>query len=141
VGVRPGDEASFRDRVLWIDLTRKVIEYAPGVVVQAKPFWGDIGVAPPADKGRWPAACPDIHGGRPRAETATHWMTMALHADLDEAIKIATRDMVDFIVQTKGLDLADAYMLASASMDLAVTQAVDCVKGVHALMPKAVFQR
>jgi len=48
---------------------------------------------------------------------------------------------VDFIVETKGLDLADAYMVASAAMDVVVTQAVDCVKGVHALMPKAVFQR
>jgi acetamidase/formamidase len=203
VGVQPEDAPYIRDRVLWLDLAKKTVEYAPGVVVPLRPFWGDIGVAPPKAMGRWPAACPDIHGGnqdnrdlvtgstlylpvhvpgallaigdghaaqghgevavsaietslkgeiqvvlhkgkrlaRPRAETATHYMAMALHADLDEAIKIATRDMIDFIVETKGLDRADAYMLASATMDLVVTQAVDCVKGVHALMPKAVFHR
>jgi acetamidase/formamidase len=66
---------------------------------------------------------------------------MAIHADLDEAAKIAARDMVDFPVQNKGLDLADASMVASAAMDLVVTQAVDCVKGIHRLMPKAAFQK
>ena len=34
-----------------------------------------------------------------------------------------------------------AYMLLSATMDLVVTQAVDGVKGIHALVPKAIFQK
>jgi acetamidase/formamidase len=32
-------------------------------------------------------------------------------------------------------------MLLSAAMDLHVTQIVDGAKGIHATMPKAVFQR
>src|SRR5947199_820015 len=61
----------------------------------------------------------------PRAETPTHYMTMGLHTELQEAAKIATREMLDFLVQTKGLSREDAYMLASVAMDLVVTQVVD----------------
>jgi acetamidase/formamidase len=77
----------------------------------------------------------------PRAETATHYVTMGLHADLDEAAKIATTEMLDFLVATKGMSRDDAYMLASAAMDLVVTQVVDGTKGIHAMVPKAIFTR
>jgi acetamidase/formamidase len=66
-------------------------------------------------------------------------MTMGLHEDLNQAAKIATREMLNFIVETKGVPRDDALMLLSAAMDLRVTQIVDGTKGVHALMPKAVF--
>lgn len=77
----------------------------------------------------------------PRAETPTHYMTMGLNADLDEAARSATSEMLDFLVDTKGLSRDDAYMLASASMDLIITQAVDGTKGVHALLPKSIFAK
>jgi acetamidase/formamidase len=32
-------------------------------------------------------------------------------------------------------------MLASAAMDLVVTQAVDGTKGIHAMMPKGIFRK
>lgn len=82
-----------------------------------------------------------VHTNWPRAETATHYMTMGLSPDLDEAAKIATREMLDFIVATKGLPREDVLMLLSAAMDLRVTQIVDGTKGVHAMLPKAIFQR
>ena len=86
-----------------------------------------------------------LHKGRrlrwPRAETATHYITMGLHADLDEAAKIATSEMLDLLVETKGLSREEAYLLASAAMDLMVTQVVDGTKGIHAMMPKAIFQK
>ena len=78
---------------------------------------------------------------QPRAETPTHFMTMGLNADLDEATKIATREMLDWVVEMKGLSRDDAYMLASAAMDLVVTQVVDGTKGIHAIMPKAIFKK
>jgi acetamidase/formamidase len=77
----------------------------------------------------------------PRGETPTHYMTMGLNTDLDEAARTATSEMLDFIVETKGLAREDAYLLASASMDLIITQAVDGTKGVHALLPKAIFKK
>jgi acetamidase/formamidase len=77
----------------------------------------------------------------PRAETPTHYMTMAFHEDLNQAAKIATREMLNFIVETKGLPRDDVFMLLSAAMDLQVTQIVDGTKGIHAMVPKAIFQK
>jgi acetamidase/formamidase len=77
----------------------------------------------------------------PRAETPTHYITMGLHTDLDEAAKIATREMLDWLVAMKHLSRDDAYLLASAAMDLSVTQVVDGTKGVHAMLPKAIFKK
>jgi acetamidase/formamidase len=76
----------------------------------------------------------------PRAETPTHYIAMGLHEDLDEATRLAVREMVDFLVATKKLSRDDAYMLCSLSADLHVTQAVDGVKGVHATLAKALFR-
>ena len=86
-----------------------------------------------------------LHKGQhlrwPRAETATHYITMGLHTDLDEAAKMATSEMLDFLVANKGLSREDAYMLASAAMDLIVTQVVDGTKGIHAMIPKGIFRK
>ena len=37
--------------------------------------------------------------------------------------------------------VVDAYMRLSATMDLHVTQVVDGIKGTHATLPKALFQK
>ncbi len=76
---------------------------------------------------------------RPRAETPTHFITMGLHPDLDEAARMATREMIDFLVNEKGLERGDAYILCSLAMDLAVTQLVDGTKGVHGKISKSIF--
>ena len=49
--------------------------------------------------------------------------------------------MLNFIVETKRLPRDDVLMLLSAAMDLHVTQIVDVTKGIHATVPKAIFQR
>jgi acetamidase/formamidase len=77
----------------------------------------------------------------PRAETPTHYITMGLHEDLDEAAKIATREMIDFLVANKKMSRDDAYLLASGAMNLMVTQVVDGTKGIHAMIPKGIFPR
>jgi acetamidase/formamidase len=76
----------------------------------------------------------------PRAETPTHYIAMGLNEDLDEAARLATREMVDFLVATKGLSRDEAYMLCSLAGDLHVTQAVDATKGVHVTMAKSFFR-
>jgi len=200
-GVLPEDFPFARDQVHWLDLEKKTLTYSRGIVIPLAPFWGVIGVAPPASMGQVSSGPPNVFGGNmdnrdlrpgaslflpvhvpgallslgdghaaqgygevclsaietslqgeiqllvhkgkrlrwPRAETATHYIAMGLHTDLDEAVKLATRDMLDFVVDTKGLAPEDAYLLLSAAMDLVVTQAVDGTKGVHALLPKAIF--
>ncbi len=81
----------------------------------------------------------DMHLRWPRAETPTHFITMGLHEDLNEATKMAVREMIDFLAGEKRLSRDDAYMLTSVAADLSITQLVDGNKGVHAMMPKAVF--
>src|SRR5499433_2811130 len=62
-GALPEDFPYSRDRVFFIDPARKAIEFAPGIVVPAKPFWGVIGVAPPPSMGRVPSGPPNVFGG------------------------------------------------------------------------------
>jgi len=81
----------------------------------------------------------DMHLRWPRAETPTHYITMGLNEDLTECTKLAIREMIDFLVTEKHLSRDDAYMLASVSADLHITQLVDGNKGVHMMLPKAIF--
>jgi acetamidase/formamidase len=47
--------------------------------------------------------------------------TMGLDPDLDEAARLATREMVEYLVAEKGLSRDDAYILCSLAADLRVT--------------------
>src|SRR5438093_2572386 len=76
----------------------------------------------------------------PRAETPTHYITMGLHEDLDQAAKIATHEMIEYLVAERGMSREDAYILCSLAVDLHVTQLVDQTKGVHAMLPKSIFK-
>jgi acetamidase/formamidase len=76
----------------------------------------------------------------PRAETPTHYIAMGLNEDLNEATRLATREMVDFLMTEKKLSREEAYMLCSLAADLHVTQAVDATKGVHATLAKSIFK-
>ena len=68
-----------------------------------------------------------------------HYISMGIHEDLNEATKMALREMIDFLVTEKHLTRDDAYMLSSVAVDLDITQLVDGNKGVHAMIPKAIF--
>ncbi len=75
----------------------------------------------------------------PRAETPTHYISMGFHHELYEATKIAVREMIDFLVAEKHLSRDDAYMLTSVAGDVDITELVDGNKGVHVMLPKAIF--
>ena len=82
----------------------------------------------------------DLKLKAPRAETPTHWIAMGLNPDLTEALKMAVRETIDFLVAEKHMSREDAYMLASVGVDFDVTQAVDGTKGIHAMIPKSIFK-
>jgi acetamidase/formamidase len=76
----------------------------------------------------------------PRAETPTHWIVMGLHQNLEEAMKLAVRETIDFITKRfPTLTREEAYMIASVAVDYRVTQVVDGTKGIHAMIPKSIF--
>ena len=75
----------------------------------------------------------------PRAETKTHWILMGLDPDLNQAMRLAAEEAVNFLVEIKKMSRDDAYMLCSTAVDFRVTQVVDRTKGIHAMIPKSLF--
>jgi acetamidase/formamidase len=75
----------------------------------------------------------------PVAETATHWITVGLDKDLNTAMALAARNAIDFLASRAKLSPHDAYALCSIAASFRVTQVVDIVRGVHAMIPKSLF--
>jgi acetamidase/formamidase len=82
----------------------------------------------------------DLKLSWPRAELPGAIMTMGFNRDLNIAAEMAVHEMVDYLTTERHLSRDDAYILTSMAVDLHVTQVVDGVKGVHALLPKAIFK-
>ncbi|MGH9829350.1 MAG: acetamidase/formamidase family protein, partial [Blastocatellia bacterium] len=82
----------------------------------------------------------DLHLKWPRAETPTSYITMGLKENINDAAESAVREMIDFLVTEKRLSRDDAYMLSSVAADLHITELVDGNKGVHMMIPKAIFK-
>ena len=72
----------------------------------------------------------------PRAITPSHYITIGLDVDLDDAAKQALREMIGWLVALKGWTPSEAYVFCSLACDLHVTQLVDGNKGVHAMVKK-----
>ena len=75
----------------------------------------------------------------PVAETASHWITLGLDKDLNVAMTLAARNAIKFLAAQAKISELDAYALCSISVSFRVTQVVDIVRGVHAMIPKAIF--
>ena len=75
----------------------------------------------------------------PFAETDTHWIALGMDQDLNEAFKIALRNVLDFLERKAGMTRLDAYGIASMGVSFRITQVVDGNKGVHAMIPKSIF--
>ena len=71
----------------------------------------------------------------PRAKTPDAWLTFGLHEDLNEAMRLALADMLTLMSDLLRVDRREALALASVSVDLRVTQVVNGVCGVHAVLP------
>ncbi len=200
-GGLPDDFPYGRTVVVEIDAARGVGDWGAGVEVPLSPFFGNFGVAPPANLGQVPSTPPGVWGGNmdnkelvsgatvyfpvfnkgacfsagdghgcqgdgeacvsaletaligtfelhlrkdmkleaPRAETATHHILMGFDPSLDNAAQIALRQTIAFLGETRGMSRDDAYTLCSLAVDLRITQIVNGVKGVHAMLPKAVL--
>lgn len=76
----------------------------------------------------------------PRGETPTHYIAMGLNRNLDDAASQAVQIMIEWIVELTGIPKDEAYALCSIAADLHVTQTVNYVKGVHAMIAKSILQ-
>jgi acetamidase/formamidase len=75
----------------------------------------------------------------PFAETPEFWIPIGLDPDLNEAMKKAVRNAVDFLSRNEHMSRAAALAYLSAATDFEVSQVVDRTKGVHGLIRKRDF--
>lgn len=75
----------------------------------------------------------------PIAETSTHWIILGLDKDLNVAMTAAARNAIKFLAARAHITELDAYALCSIAVSFRVTQVVDIVRGVHAMIPKSLF--
>jgi acetamidase/formamidase len=77
----------------------------------------------------------DVRLTTPRANTPVGWITLGFDEDLNEATVLALIAMLDLMTELYGLSRPDALALASLVVDFRITQVVNGVRGVHALLP------
>ena len=77
----------------------------------------------------------DLQLTMPRALTQSGWVTFGFNEDLDLAAAQALNDMTELISELHQIEKTEALALASVTVDLRVTQVVNGVKGVHAVLP------
>lgn len=75
----------------------------------------------------------------PRAEDAANFYVMGMDEDLDIALAEAVREAVEFVQGKAGVTPAQAYAVASFSIDFRVGEAVNQVKMVYGVIPKKLF--
>ena len=71
----------------------------------------------------------------PRAITPAGRVTFGLHEDLNEAAMLALEGMLDWMGELFGHNRTEALAMASLVVDCHITQIVNGVRGVHALLP------
>ena len=76
----------------------------------------------------------------PIIENETHWMIVGLNVDLFEAMQLASRNAIDFLVRTQGLTPEESYQLLSLVGDFEIAEAVNVVKNVTVHIPKEPFK-
>ena len=83
----------------------------------------------------------DLKTEWPWAETRRDWIFMGYDEDLNQAMKIAVEQTVNWLAAQRIVPMSreEAYALTSMVGDCRVTQVVDVRKGVHCMIPKHVF--
>ena len=83
---------------------------------------------------------PDLRLTMPRAQTPAGFITFGFDEDLNRAMETALGGMLDVLSDRYDLARREALALSSTVVELRVTQVVNGVRGVHALLPEgAIF--
>lgn len=88
-----------------------------------------------------PVVRKDMKTEWPWAETKADWIFMGFDEDLNQAMKIAVDQTVNWLSRQTIVPMSreEAYALTSIVGDCRVSQVVDIRKGVHCMIPKSVF--
>jgi len=82
----------------------------------------------------------DLELRSPIARTDDAWLAFGFDEDLDRAAEHAMATMLDLMERELGVARNEALALSSIGVDLAVTQIVNQVKGVHAVLRDDAFR-
>jgi amidase len=77
---------------------------------------------------------------RPRIMAEHRFMAIASAETLEQAVKIATRDMIDLLVEEKGFSEDEAYLLITVKADIEICQVVDPLMTVRVAMDREFFE-
>ncbi|GAB4521386.1 MAG: acetamidase/formamidase family protein [Anaerolineae bacterium] len=84
---------------------------------------------------------PEMHLTMPRAWTPAGWVTFGFNADLNIAWMDAVEGMVGLMHELYDFGKAEALNLLSLVVDLRITQVVNGVRGVHAILPHDMIEK
>lgn len=76
---------------------------------------------------------------RPRVLTKDHFSTLSYGEDVGEAMRVAVRDMVQFLVEEKGMKPYDAYGLLSLAGDVRINRTFRPVSPVKMMLSRKVL--
>jgi len=81
----------------------------------------------------------DFEFPAPLLETPDYWIVHGFDEDLNQAMKNTAKDMLGLLTDHVGLSRNDGYSLMSVAADFGITQVVDGTQGIHAKMPRGIF--
>jgi len=95
---------------------------------------GQLAIEAPMERARLTLSLADVELENPLARIDGAWLAFGFDEDLDEAAAQAVDGMLELMGREHGFERRDALALASVVVDLRITQLVNGVKGVHAVL-------
>ena len=95
---------------------------------------GQLAIEAPMERARLTLSLADVELENPVARIDGAWLAFGFDEDLDEAAAQAVDGMLELMGREHGFERRDALALASVVVDLRITQIVNGVKGVHAVL-------
>jgi acetamidase/formamidase len=94
----------------------------------------ELAIEAPMERARLTVSLADVALDNPIARIEGAWLTFGFDEDLDEAAAQSVDGMLELMGREHGFERRDALALATVIVDLRVTQLVNGVKGVHAVL-------
>lgn len=77
----------------------------------------------------------------PITETYNEWIITGLNTDLMQAMVLASKNAINFLVRTQGFSPSESYQFLSMVSDFKIAEAVNGVKNVTVHIPKKMFTK
>ncbi|HBB6895994.1 TPA: acetamidase/formamidase family protein [Legionella pneumophila] len=76
----------------------------------------------------------------PIVENSEEWIIIGLHENLFEAMQLASKNAIEFLVRTQGLSSQESYQFLSMVGNFDIPEAVNVIKSVAVHIPKEIFK-